>query len=159
MNNLALSLTGSAAAGALTLISPSDWSPGVRRAYVLVPGALVAAGGALVLFQHTGEEEPTGPGSEPGPGPGAGPEGAFGSGQPLPVAPRMALLLGLGAATCGVQAASLRIDTVIERWLTRRGAVHPRRWMAALVVLATLGTDAAGSGAGARARRGRRTDS
>ena len=35
MNNLVLSLTSSAAAGALTLVSPSGWSPRVRAAYVV----------------------------------------------------------------------------------------------------------------------------
>lgn len=151
MNDLALSLTGSAAAGALTLVSPSGWSRRVRLAYVVVPGALVATGGALVLLPHAGRTGSAGhePGTDDVPG----------AGQPLPVAARMALPLGLGAATCGIQAASLWIDKVLERWLTRRGAVHPRRWMAALAVLASLGMDAVGSRAAARAGRDRRADS
>ncbi|WP_298590170.1 hypothetical protein [uncultured Kocuria sp.] len=50
----------------------------------------------------------------------------------------------LGAATCGVQAASLRVDAALEHWLVGRGAAHPRRWMAILAVLASLAMDAAG---------------
>lgn len=142
MNNFVLSLIGSATAGALTLIPPSGWSPRVRRAYVVVPGALVAAGGAWVLARRTAEEASADPAAEPGSEPRPG-EVAV-STQRLPVTARMALLLGLGAATCGIQAASLWIDQVLERWLVRRGATHPRRWMAALAVLASLGMDAAG---------------
>ncbi|GAA1757493.1 hypothetical protein [Kocuria aegyptia] len=142
MNNLVLSLTGSAAAGALTLISPSGWSSRTRAAYVVVPGVLVTAAGAWALSQNTGEDESVGSGAvtEHGSPSGEVPVSV----QRMPVAARAALLLGLGAATCGVQAASLRIDALLERWLVGRGAAHPRRWMAALAVLASLGMDAAG---------------
>ena len=140
MNNLVLSLTSSAAAGALTLISPSGWSSRVRTAYVVVPGVLVAAAGAWALSRNTGEKESVDPGTDPG----SRADAVHVSAQRLPVAARAALLLGLGAATCGVQAASLRIDAALERWLVGRGVTHPRRWMAALAVLASLGMDAAG---------------
>jgi hypothetical protein len=140
MNNLVLSLTSSAAAGALTLISPTGWSSRVRAAYVVVPGVLVAAAGAWSLSRNTGEKESVDVGTEPASQTGEVPVSA----QRLPVAARAAMLLGLGAATCGVQAASLRIDAALERWLVGRGSTHPRRWMAALAVLASLGMDAAG---------------
>ncbi len=140
MNNFVLSLTSSAAAGALTLISPSGWSPRVRAAYVVVPGVLVASAGAWALSHNTGENESCVAGAELEAPTGEVPVSA----QRLPVAARAALLLSLGAATCGIQAASLRIDAVLERWLVGRGVTHPRRWMAALAVLASLGMDAAG---------------
>lgn len=140
MNNLVLSLTGSAAAGALTLISPSGWSRRVRAAYVLVPGVLVASAGAWALSRNIGAEESAGSDADHAPRTEEVPVSV----QRLPVAARAGLLLGLGAATCGVQAASLRIDAALEDWLIGRGATHPRRWMAALAVLASLGMDAAG---------------
>lgn len=152
MNNLVLSLTSSAAAGALTLVSPSGWSPRVRAAYVVVPGVLVAAAGAWVLSRNTGGEDSVDVGTEAGTLADGSPVAA----QRLPVAARAALLLGLGAATCGVQAASLRIDAMLERWLVARGAAHPRRWMAALAVLASLGMDAAGDRMSALAGEDRR---
>lgn len=142
MNNLVLSLTSSAAAGALTLISPSGWSPRVRAAYVVVPGVLVAAAGAWALSRNTGEKTSVDSGAATGLE--FQTEGGPVSAQRVPVAARMALLLGLGAATCGIQAASLRIDAILERWLVGRGVTHPRRWMAALAVLASLGMDAVG---------------
>lgn len=40
---------------------------------------------------------------------------------------------------------------MLERWLVARGAAHPRRWMAALAVLASLGMDVAGDRIGALA--------
>ncbi|MFF0990477.1 hypothetical protein [Kocuria nitroreducens] len=140
MNDLVLSLTGSAAAGALTLICPSGWSPRVRAAYVVVPGVLVVAAGAWALSRSTGDDESVDSGTEPR----SPTDGVPVSAQRLPVAARAALLLSLGAATCGIQAASLRIDARLERWLVGRGATHPRRWMAAPAVLASLGMDAAG---------------
>ncbi|MFI7496278.1 hypothetical protein ACH9D2_16370 [Kocuria sp. M4R2S49] len=140
MNNLVLSLTSSAAAGALTLISPSGWSPRVRAAYVVVPGVLVAAAGAWALYRNTGAEESATPGTDHEP---PTDEVAV-SAQRLPASARAALLLGLGAATCGIQAASLRIDAALERWLVGRGVTRPRRWMALLAVLASLAMDAAG---------------
>lgn len=152
MNDLVLSLTSSAAAGALTLVSPSGWSPRVRAAYVVVPGVLVAGAGGWVLSRNTGGEDSVVAGAEVGPLADGSPVAA----QRLPVAARAALLLGLGAATCGVPAASLRIDAMLERWLVARGAAHPRRWMAALAVLASLGMDAAGDRMSALAGEDRR---
>lgn len=153
MNNLVLSLTSSAAAGALTLISPSGWSPRLRTAYVVVPGVLVAAAGAWALSRTAGEEESIGSGHDARTG-----EGSV-SAQRLPVPARAALLLGLGAATCGIQAASLRVDAALERWLVGRGASHPRRWMAILAVLASLAMDAAGDRVRALAVQDRRSAS
>ena len=105
-----------------------------------------------MLSRNTGGEDSVDVGTEAGTLADGSPVAA----QRLPVAARAALLLGLGAATCGVQAASLRIDAMLERWLVARGAAHPRRWMAALAVLASLGMDAAGDRMSAIAGEDRR---
>ena len=81
-----------------------------RAAYVVVPGVLVAGAGAWVLSRNTGGEDSVDVGTEAGPLADGSPVAA----QRLPVAARAALLLGLGAATCGVQAASLRIDAMLD---------------------------------------------
>lgn len=149
MDNLLLSLTGSAVAGALTFVSPQGWSPRVRRAYVVVPGVLVAAGGALALARITAGPVAAGSGTEPGA------EEASPPARRPPVAARVAVPLVLGAATCGIQAGSLWIDAALEDWLVRRGAAHPRRWMALLAVVSSLGIDAVGARAAVPAADGR----
>ena len=139
MNDLSRSLTGAALTGALTLISPSDWSPRVRRAFVLVPGVLVAAGATWSLSKlNDGRPSVAASGSD---------ENAEDSPTPQrpPVAQRVAVPLALGAATCGFQASSLWIDAAIERWVIRRGATYPRRWMAVLAVAVSLLIDVIGS--------------
>lgn len=142
MNKLLLSLTGATTAGALTLVSPADWSPGVRRAYVVVPGVLAASFGTLLLSKIVDQqadvisrvesvtEVPT--------------DDAYPLPQRHPVAVRVAVPVVIGAATCGFQASSLWIDAALERGVVRLGAAHPRRWMAVLAVAASLGTDAIG---------------
>lgn len=142
MNKLLLSLTGATAAGALTLVSPAGWSPGVRRAYVVVPGVLAASFSALLLSKivdrqaavlsrvESVTEAPT--------------EDAYPLPQRHPVAVRVAVPVVVGAATCGLQASSLWIDAALERGVVRLGAAHPRRWMATLAVAASLGMDAIG---------------
>lgn len=142
MNDLALTLTRAAAAGAITLISPAGWSPRVRRAYVLVPGAAATSVAAVLLPRITADRSPDG---EDGPGHFSAPV------RHLPGTARVMLPLGLGAVTCGVQAFSLWIDAVLERSLAARGAVHPRRWMALLAVLASLAMDATGEALTSRA--------
>lgn len=148
MNKLLLSLTGATAAGALTLVSPAGWSPGVRRAYVVVPGVLAASFSALLLSKivdrqaavlsrvESVTEAPT--------------EDAYPLPQRHPVAVRVAVPVVVGAATCGLQASSLWIDAALERGVVRLGAAHPRRWMATLAVAASLGMDAIGERVNAR---------
>lgn len=142
MNKLLLSLTGAAATGALTLVSPAGWSPGVRRAYVVAPGVLMAGGSSLVLARLADRQAAAVPGG------GSAAETAAENATPLPrrlpVTVRVTVPLCLGVATCGVQATSLWVDAALERGLVRLGATHPRWWMAALAVAASLGMDAAG---------------
>lgn len=147
MDKTLLSLAGATATGALALISPSGWTSRSRRAYVLVPGALVTVAGALLLARGPGvpeSVEATTDETEPAGTPPADPS--------LPPAVRVVLSLGLGALTCGVQAGSLWVDGAIESWLVRRGAARPRWWMAGLAVFLSLAIDAAGAGAARRAR-------
>ncbi|MDK1360725.1 hypothetical protein QNO00_10660 [Arthrobacter sp. zg-Y1219] len=113
MKNLPLSLGVSALAGAFTLRRPTDWPVALRRAYVLAPGLLTAAGVAVVLFP----------------------------GRARPAAVRAAVAAGAGAAVAGMQALSLRLDAGTEDWLSRRGVAAPRLWMAAATALASLGVD------------------
>ena len=49
MQNLPLSLTLAAVSGALTLKRPADWSPRVRRAYILAPGACIGIVASVAL--------------------------------------------------------------------------------------------------------------
>ncbi|MEX5300997.1 hypothetical protein [Kocuria sabuli] len=148
MNKLLLSLTGATAAGALTLVSPASWSPGVRRAYVVVPGVLAASFSTLLLSRivdrqadvvsrvESMTEVPT--------------DDAYPLPQRHPVAMRVAVPVIIGAATCGLQGFSLWMDAALERGLVRLGAAHPRRWMAALAVASSLGMDAIGERVNAR---------
>lgn len=149
MDKLLLSLTGAVVAGSLTLISPEDWSPRVRRAYVMVPGVLVAAGSSLLLIKLT--DRPAAAISPAGSAPAVTDEEFSTTPQPHPLVTRVAVPLTLGAVTCGFQAGSLWIDAALERGLLRLGATHPRRWMAAIAVATSLGMDAAGARATGRA--------
>ena len=55
MKNLPLSLALAAASGAFTLQRPADWSPALRRAYILGPG--VAIGGISVAAVWKGTQK------------------------------------------------------------------------------------------------------
>ncbi|MGQ1798021.1 hypothetical protein ACT4S5_12920 [Kocuria oceani] len=153
MNKLLLSSIGATAAGALTLVSPADWSPRVRRAYIVVPGVLAASFSAMLLSRivdrqaavvsrvESVTEVPT--------------DAAYPFPQRHPVAVRVAVPVLIGAATCGFQASSLWIDAALERGIVRFGAAHPRRWMAALAVAMSLGMDAIGERANTRTAQAR----
>lgn len=143
MNKILLSVIGASASGALTLVSPAGWSPRVRRAYVVVPGVLIAAGSSLILTKLA--NRPAAVTASAGSAPADTDEESSTTSRSHPVVTRVAVPLTLGAVTCGFQAGSLWIDAALERWFVRRGATHPRRWMAALAVVASLGMDAAGS--------------
>lgn len=154
MSSLPFSLAVSAAGGALTLLRPADWSTPVRRAYVWLPGIAVG----LYVLQKTRKgfslpEEPTevepaglvAPAEPTGvDGSGAGGDSGPGSAPVVRLAVRGQLVLSLGAAlaTVATGALSLPLDAALERWLVRRGVSHPRRWMAASAVLASLIADA-----------------
>lgn len=151
MNQLLLSLTGAAATGAFILISPSGWSPRVRRAYVVVPSVLLAGGGSLFLTKLASRQTEAATGAMPAP------ETAGEATRPFPqrhpVTVRVTVPLILGVASALGQAASLWIDAALERGFVRLGAKHPRRWMATLAVATSLGIDAAGARATDRAAK------
>ena len=153
MKNLPMSLTLAAFSGALTLKSPADFSPGVRRAYVLAPGAAVGviAAAALRRGVRKGRElAAAGRVDLVTPAVSSSDEGAGGT-APLPSyvhadsGPARVPALGLAsvAATVGVTvsgclALSLVLDERIETWLVRRGAARPRLVMAVVTAAASL---------------------
>ena len=137
MKQMIGSMTMTAALGLGTLVlRPADWWPWVRRTYVAAPGLLAGGvAGALLLVD-----------SPPGEKPAPDDTGLFGNGRlrharSLPVVARLALALGFGSIVAAMQVGSLRADRGVERWLSRRGLEHPRRWMAATVVAMSLAKD------------------
>lgn len=153
MNPLLLSVTGAAAGGALALVSPSGWSPRVRRAYVVVPSVLLAGGSSLFLTKLAARQAAAATGAAPAPETAGGATRPFPQRHPMTL--RVTVPLALGVASALGQAASLWIDAALERGFVRLGATHPRRWMAALAVVASLGIDAAGARATDRAAKTR----
>lgn len=138
MKDLPLSLTVSALAGAFTLLRPADWSPRIRRAFVLAPGVLTAAGLAAVLLPGGGRRSSSGDSG------GAGSASAPVSLAPLrarPAAVRAGAAVVAGTAVSALHAGSLRVDAAAENWLAGRGLAAPRLWMAAGMALASLGLD------------------
>lgn len=144
---LPLSLTLAALSGALTLKSPAGWSPAVRRAYVLVPGAatgLITAAAVLRGARQGRELAAAGrvdlvtpPDSAAAPSYVRTNKGS---------ARKMTFTLTAFAAAVGIissafLALSLLVDERIETWLRRRGATRPRYVMAAIAALASLGMD------------------
>lgn len=156
MKNLPLSITLAALSGALTLKSPADWSPGLRRAYVLAPGAAIGVIAAAALWkgnQKGRELAAAGRVDLVTPAASNSDDGAEGA-APLPSYVRRdarpAGLPGIGlavlAATVGVTvsgvlAVSLVLDERLETWLVRRGVVRPRRVMAAIAAVSSLVLD------------------
>ena len=156
MKNLPLSLTLAALSGALTLKSPARWSPRVRRAYVLVPGAaagiIVAA--AFRRGARQGREQAAAGRVDLVTPSVSRPDGGTGSTAPLPSYVRTntgpsrttaIALIGLagavGVTASGFLALSLVVDERIETWLIRRGAARPRRVMAVLAAAGSLVMD------------------
>lgn len=147
MKNLPLSLATATISGAFTLLRPSDWSPGTRRAFVLVPGALAAAtlaGGLLQGRRQVRANSAVSGGSAASSSSGSSPSAAAGA----------ALAVGVGTLVSAGQALSLRWDASLERWLVRKGLRRPRLWMGAAVALATLAVDFLGG----RGRGGNKAD-
>jgi len=156
MKNLPLSFTLAALSGVLTLISPAGWSPGVRRAYVLAPGAAIGiiAAAALRKGAQKGRELAAAGRVDLVTSVGSGSDGSVGSTAPLPSyvrkdadPPRMpamaltALAGTVGVAVSGVMALSLVLDERIETWLLRHGVTRPRRVMAFMVAVTSLVLD------------------
>lgn len=156
MKNLPLSLTLAALSGALTLKSPTGWSPAVRRAYVFVPGAAIGSIAAAALLKGAREgRELAAAGRVDLVTPAASnSDGAAGSTAPLPSYVRAdagpsrmpaialtALAGAVGVTISGVLALSLVVDERIETWLVRRGAARPRLVMAAIAAVTSLVMD------------------
>ncbi|MCQ1945917.1 hypothetical protein [Arthrobacter sp. zg-Y1116] len=153
MKNLPLSLTIAAAVGGFTLSRPADWSPGLRRAYVLVPGAAVGAIGVVALSRgmRKGRELAAagtvdlvtpftvGAGGDSATAPSyvraAGPQ------RRMPGIALTGLAVLMGAAVSGITALSLVLDEAVEAWLVRRRVARPRPVMAMAAVLYSLVMD------------------
>ncbi|UWX96779.1 hypothetical protein N2K95_14220 [Arthrobacter zhaoxinii] len=146
MKNVPLSLSMAAAAGGFTLLRPADWSPGMRRAYVFVPGAAAGTVAALsfrkgartVLTERAGAADlaPVTAGTL---GAAADADAATAAASPARktvVAVAGAVIAGTTAS--GVLALSLVLDERIEIWLVRRGVARPRRVMAVVAALSSL---------------------
>ena len=156
MKNLPLSLTLAALSGALTLKSPSSWSPRVRRAYVLAPGAVIGiiAAAALRSGARQGRELAAAGRVDLVTPATAKSDGDAASTVPLPSyvradpEPARVPAIGLtavagavGVTASGVLALSLVVDGWIETWLRRHGAVRPRLVMAAIAAVTSLVMD------------------
>ncbi|WP_342022220.1 hypothetical protein AAE021_10175 [Arthrobacter citreus] len=155
MKNLPLSLTLAALSGALTLRSPADWSPAWRRAFVLVPGAVlgVTSGVAVLKGSRKGRElAAAGRVDLVSPAASRSGDGAAGT-APLPSyvradAPARVPVLAVtglaatvGVTVSGVLALTLALDEWLETWLVRRGVARPRLVMAAMAAVSSLGLD------------------
>ncbi|MCC3269055.1 hypothetical protein MUG94_10300 [Arthrobacter gengyunqii] len=156
MKNLPLSLTLAAVSGVLTLKSPAGWSPGVRRSYVLAPGAAIGiiAGAAVWKGSQKGREKASaGRIDLVTPAASRSTDGAAGT-APLPsyvradARPARLPAIGLavlaatvGITVSGVLAVSLVLDERLETWLLRRGVARPRRVMAVIAAMSSLVLD------------------
>lgn len=153
MKNLPLSLALAALSGALTLKSPADFSPGMRRAYVVAPGAAtgIIAAAALRSGVRKGRKlaaagrvdlvTPAGAGSNDG-ADGSAPVPSYvrADADPaqVPVLALTSLAAAAGVTVSGFLALSLVLDERIETWLVRRGATRPRLVMAAATAAGSL---------------------
>ena len=155
MKNLPLSLSLAALSGALTLRSPADWSPALRRAFVLVPGAALGVTGAVAVLKGSRkgrERAAAGRVDLVTPAASSTGDGAAGT-TPVPSYVRAdaparvpALAATVLAATVGVTvsgalALSLALDEWLETWLVRRGVARPRLVMAAMAAISSLVLD------------------
>ena len=156
MKNLPLSLALAAISGALTLKSPAEWSPRVRRAYVLAPGAAIGVIVAAALrrgaqqgreLAAAGRVDLVTPAT-------ANSDGGADCPAPLPSYVRTnagsqrtttialtALAGAVGVASSGILALTLVVDERMETWLLRRGAARPRLVMAVITAVTSLVLD------------------
>ncbi|MCC9204098.1 hypothetical protein [Arthrobacter sp. zg-Y769] len=155
MKNLPLSLALAAAVGGFTLSRPADWSPRVRRAYVLGSGAAVGTGVALVLRKGRRKgRELAAAGTVDLVTPFTAGAGGDSATVPSYVAARTAesqtrrpeiamtgLAALMGVTVSGITALTLVLDEAVEMWLVRRGVARPRRVMAMAMALHSLVMD------------------
>lgn len=166
MKNLPLSLALAAVSGAFTLSRPADWSPGLRRAYILVPGAaigaigvvavrkgsrkgreLAAAGTVDLVTPFTAGAGGGAGGSKPASGTGSDTMPSYvaartpGTEARMPAIGLAGLAAIIGVTVSGVLAVSLVLDEAVEAWLVRRGATRPRQVMAVAAALSSLVLD------------------
>ena len=156
MKNLPMSLSLAALSGVLTLKSPGEWSPGMRRAFVLAPGAAVGIIAAEALRKGTqkGRElAVAGRVDLVTPATSSSDDGAAGtailpsyvrsgaSSGGLPAVALAALAATAGVTASGVLALSVVLDERLETWLVRRGAARPRLVMAVIAAVSSLVLD------------------
>lgn len=136
--------------------SPADFSPGVRRAYVLAPGAavgIIVAAGLQRGVRKGREQAAAGRVDLVTPAVAGSRDDAAGT-APVPSyvradtgparVPALAftiLAATVGVTASGVMALSLVLDERIETWLVRRGVARPRLVMATATVVGSLVLD------------------
>ncbi|MCC9144604.1 MULTISPECIES: hypothetical protein [unclassified Arthrobacter] len=168
MKNLPLSLALAASSGIFTLQRPADWSPRMRRTYVVAPGVALGAIGVLAVRKgaQKGRElaaagtvdlvTPFTAGAGTGTGTDGGGEGTDSTTAPSYVAgnasghrtrvPAIALAVlaaTVGTTVSGLLALGLVLDERMETWLVRRGVAQPRRVMAVAAAAGSLILDQA----------------
>ena len=156
MKNLPLSFALAVLSGALTLKSPAEFSPAMRRAYVLAPGAavgIIAAAGLrrgvkkgreLAAAGRVDLVTPAVAGSNDGAADTAPvPSYVRTDGAParVPALALISLAATVGVTVSGFLALSLVLDERIETWLVRRGVTRPRLVMAVVTAASSLVLD------------------
>lgn len=150
MTSFAASLGLAAVSGAFTLLDPQDWPRSVRAAYVYLP-ALGMAGYVGYQMAKSAPNPSAGQNTSRDPNQDKGPDlqadsvaeqarptvSTIGAGGIAAVS----AVTGVGVAA--VCAASFPVDRGIRELVARAGATHPRRWMAAGVVVLSMAIDVA----------------
>lgn len=166
MKNPPLSLALAAASAAGTLSRPADWSPSLRRLFILAPGAAIGAISVVAVQKGTrkGRElaaastvdlvTPFTAAAEDGAAGGAAGEAtapsylrAAGSAPRTPAIALAGMAALVGVTVSGVLALTLALDEQVEKWLVRRGVARPRWVMAAAAAASSLLLDHALDGA------------
>ncbi|MCC3272385.1 hypothetical protein MUK71_14395 [Arthrobacter zhangbolii] len=162
MKNPLLSLALAAVSAAGTLSRPADWSPSLRRLYILAPGAAIGAISVVAVQKGTRKGRELAAASTVDlvtPFTAAGEDGAAGEATApsylraagsAPRTPAIALAgmaALVGVTVSGVLALTLALDEQVEKWLVRRGAARPRWVMAAAAAASSLLLDYALDGA------------
>lgn len=134
MKSTSRAITESAAAGlSVYLFRPADWPRWVRWTYVAGPALLVTAGGALMTgFIGPRQDADASSTSD------EGLRGRITSLRLSPLPVRIAIVAGAGGAMAAAQVVSIKVDTGVERWLSRRGVRHPRVLMGAVIAVVSL---------------------
>ncbi|MDM7991462.1 hypothetical protein [Arthrobacter sp. zg-Y877] len=172
MKNLPLSLALAASSGIFTLQRPADWSPRMRRTYIVAPGVALGAIGVLAVRKgaQKGRElaaagtvdlvTPFTAGAGSGAGTGTGTDGggegtdsttapsyvagnASGHRTLVPAIALAVLAATVGTTVSGLLALGLVLDERMETWLVRRGVAQPRRVMAVAAAAGSLILDQA----------------